>query len=599
MKAARTVHVVFRYALACLAAGAGGLARQARNNWALLLVLAAHAGLLAWSAALHSPTYDEPSHLTAGLHRWHTGRFVLDRGNPPAWSMWCALPVMAAGYEADYLQGTNSFGAGDGFLEANGPRGLWLITLARWAMIPFSLLGALVCRAWARDLFGSRAGWLALGSWCVCPNVLAHGQLVTGDMPATAVGLLACYAFWHWLRSPGWAQALLAGLLLGAAQLTKYVWLPLFAIWPAVWLYWRALEPGAGWRGWLRQFAQLIVIDVAAIYALHTGYFFDEPFPTLRDSQLLQVFSGGPQPPGKEIGWLKEKASDWPVPLPKAYVQGLAEVAQLSRGLGRVFLNGVWHDRGVWHYYLAALGMKIPLGFFALLAAATLVSPWRGFRQRPLADFLPLLSVPIALLAFVCHNTSFNHVRYALPAIPFFFVWTGQLVAGPRSRGWTVFAVVAWLWAAGGSLACWPHSMSYFNETVGGPEHGYEHLIDSNVDWGQDLPFLKAWLDEHPEARPLHLAYFGVVNPKLLGIDVRAPDLTQLGRDGTLPAGWYAVSVSSLQGYFPGITDSEGRRLGAPPEFFSVLKKMQPVGRAGYSILIFQVDAAQSPPPDH
>src|SRR5439155_22186730 len=58
------------------------------------------------------------------------------------------------------------------------------------------------------------------------------------------------------------------------------------------------------------------------------------------------------------------------------------------------------------------------------------------------------------------------------------------------------------------SLAVFPHSLSYFNELAGGPENGPAHLLDANIDWGQDLLELKRWSDAHPAARPFHLAYF-------------------------------------------------------------------------------------------
>ncbi len=47
-------------------------------------------------------------------------------------------------------------------------------------------------------------------------------------------------------------------------------------------------------------------------------------------------------------------------------------------------------------------------------------------------------------------------------------------------------------------------------QTVGGPKHGYKHLVDSSLDWGQDLPTLKKWLDENAaEDERVYLSYFG------------------------------------------------------------------------------------------
>ena len=40
-----------------------------------------------------------------------------------------------------------------------------------------------------------------------------------------------------------------------------------------------------------------------------------------------------------------------------------------------------------------------------------------------------------------------------------------------------------------------PHYLAYFNELAGGPANGFKELVDSNLDWGQDLKNLKLWLD--------------------------------------------------------------------------------------------------------
>jgi hypothetical protein len=86
----------------------------------------------------------------------------------------------------------------------------------------------------------------------------------------------------------------------------------------------------------------------------------------------------------------------------------------------------------------------------------------------------------------------------------------------------------------------YPHSLSYFNELIGGPAHGPEHLLGSNVDWGQDLRYLKWWADAHPEARPLHLAYDVMFDPGNVGFDFALP----IRR--TLDPGWYAIGVNLL-----------------------------------------------------
>lgn len=59
----------------------------------LAVLLSSHIALLAWSAARHSATLNEPAHLVAGLSHWKFGRFDLYRVNPPLVRMVAAIPI--------------------------------------------------------------------------------------------------------------------------------------------------------------------------------------------------------------------------------------------------------------------------------------------------------------------------------------------------------------------------------------------------------------------------------------------------------------------------------------------------------------------------
>jgi hypothetical protein len=43
----------------------------------------------------------------------------------------------------------------------------------------------------------------------------------------------------------------------------------------------------------------------------------------------------------------------------------------------------------------------------------------------------------------------------------------------------------------GSSLYYFPHSMSHFNELIGGAKNPPKHLLGSNIDWGQNSYFLQ------------------------------------------------------------------------------------------------------------
>jgi hypothetical protein len=99
-----------------------------------------------------------------------------------------------------------------------------------------------------------------------------------------------------------------------------------------------------------------------------------------------------------------------------------------------------------------------------------------------------------------------------------------------------------------------PHYLAYFNELAGGPEKGYLHLSDSNVDWGQDLPALSQWLGEHADAAhggELYFSYFGFDRPERWGIRARlSPGISNRRFSGANPvafgAGTFCFSATAL-----------------------------------------------------
>src|SRR5688572_26503678 len=107
-------------------------------------------------------------------------------------------------------------------------------------------------------------------------------------------------------------------------------------------------------------------------------------------------------------------------------------------------------------------------------------------------------------------------------------------------------------------LLCWhvveavrisPNFLAYFNALAGGPDEGYKHLVDSSLDWGQDLPGLKEWLDREglqgPGEPPVYLSYFGSSHPeyyRIKAIDLPGfPDRWKPRVPPPLTGGVYAV----------------------------------------------------------
>jgi hypothetical protein len=204
-------------------------------------------------------------------------------------------------------------------------------------------------------------------------------------------------------------------------------------------------------------------------------------------------------------------------------------------------------------YYVVAYLLKEPLATVLLTAAGLLVLV-RAKAMQPLARVFVL--VPLVTL-FVGYTFSSDNlgIRYILPILPLTHLLGGAgLAAMFRGSLWKRgLATLLCLWLTAAAAGIYPDHLSYFNEAAcmldtpatigldGGSRCGPRWLDDSNVDWGQGLKQLKAWLDRSATGRPVRLAYFGTFPPEEYGIQLQPMDDDDL-LTGRTP-GLYAVSA--------------------------------------------------------
>jgi hypothetical protein len=579
-------------------------------------LLSVHATLLAWSARCHSPVFNEAGHLASGLYHLQTGRFELFRVNPPLVRMIAALPVAMAGIECDWsFVGRDPFvryeyQAGELLLLKGEPSPSRYFTLARWACIPFSLLGGCVCWRWSAALFGEVSGLVALTLWCFSPYMLGHASLITADAASAALGLLSLYTFRHWVVVPSWNRSFGAGITLGLAQLTKFTLLSFYLVIPLCWIaYYLGAKRSEIRRPLRRDLAMLACMAVLSLYVINAGYTFRGAFRALGSYAFQsEVLSGGSVESDNWYGsgnrFAKTSLRHIPIPLPEDYLQGIdTQSVDFERGKYS-YLRGEWRHKGWWYFYLYALAVKVPLGTWLLaMIAVVLVALNKSYRVS-LADELCLLLPAAAILALVSSQTGISvHSRYMLPVLPFVFVSISRvgkaLSEGPRS---VVFVSAgALLWMLTSSLYCVPHCLSYFNELAGGPRNGHRHLLDSNLAWNQDLLYLKSWYDDHPEARPVHVAAFGLADPELFGIEFSAPPKgpgqpvpqeAENAQEMGPVAGWFVIDVNHLYGtHYNRVPDRNARQCPAGTDTLDLshFQRFRPYDRVGYSIVVYRI----------
>jgi hypothetical protein len=179
--------------------------------------------------------------------------------------------------------------------------------------------------------------------------------------------------------------------------------------------------------------------------------------------------------------------------------------------------------------------------------------------RQPWYRLLPLGVLVLAYGAVsLASNLNVGH-RHILPIYPALFILAGAAASwfSPFHRRIGSAVVVCLLWFAAESLAIRPHYLAYFNQLAGGPSHAYRHLVDSSLDWGQDLPGLKRWLDQNgmdgPSRTPVFLAYFGTGNPRYYGITARLLPSYFVHSQRAFPpltGGLYCISATMLQGVY-------------------------------------------------
>ena len=566
-----------------------------RKTWTgVCSLLAIHSLLLGWLAAVYSPTYDEPGHLAAGYRIWTSGAADLYIVNPPLVKTVAAWPLLFFQPKTDWSRVIDSpgyrpeFSTGRVFLADNPDTWYWMMTTARWACIPLSLIGAVVAFQWAREVFGATSGWIALVLWTFDPNLLGNGCLLAPDVGGSSMGLLAGYLFWKWLERASWERTVLAGLGLGLALLSKATLLVFGPLWIGLWVVHR-WRKGAGfeWQG--AEARQLAVALLLSCYVLNMGYSFAGTGTRLRDFEFVSHTLGGARRPGQISSnrFRNSLLGRLPLPVPREFVLGL-DMQKKDFENGRwTFLAGRWKWGGWPYFYLVAIAIKSPLGYGLLLVAAIRVV-WQGgleSRRTTLAIVLPI----VAIIGFVSREQGFTtFVRYVLPALPFAIVllagvgrWVDQ---GTKLARYGVGITLAWIVST--SLWCLPFSFSYFNELVGGPEQGHEYLFDSNLDWGQDLYFVRDWIEQHPEARPLTLSWNDIFDPELAGLNLPLtpnPPNRVGGKVGPHPdssfVGWHIVCVNNLH---------------SADQRYAYLRELQPVDRIGYSVMVYHLDEEQA-----
>jgi Dolichyl-phosphate-mannose-protein mannosyltransferase len=467
---------------------------------------------LAYAIQADGLTNDEVLYIPAGYLQLTASDYGINPTAPPLASMLAAVGLVGARVHVPELRpGEPEIAWAYRFLhEANDAA--TVITRARIPAVALTLGLCLLVWRWARQSHGPGAGLLALTLAVFHPSLLAHGHLATTDLPAAFLILLGSWAFWRWNGIPGVPAALLVGASIGLAATTRLTgWLLLPSLVLVSALEWRRPEASIRKRSALCLLIVIVCLVVPLVIWAAYGFHFA---PALGQA-VAQAPSERLSAPGQIVAAALRLGA-----LPEAYLEGVRYQLEHIRQGHSAYLLG-WHSKSRWwFYFLVAFCVKNTPGF--LIAVALTGAVALRARAAPEPTRTPAFHwVVPAAVTFVAASASRIQIgeRYILPIYPFLILLVATTLA-PLLRtiqGRWLLAGVVLCHAVPTLLAAPGGYLSYFNRLAGGPLGGHRVLLDSNLDWGQDLPRLAAWMRARGVAS-VKLAYHGSDNPDRFGI---------------------------------------------------------------------------------
>jgi len=533
--------------------GGGG-----RWFWAPVALITMVAGALAFSSAAgETQTWDEGIHISAGYAYLTRGDYRWNQEHPPLAKLMCALPLTflrlnlpLSGSAWKKLDETQM---GIQFLYQNRISPDIILFAARAINMLLFLLFIAALAWWVRRRFGPAAALLTAALCAFDPNLIAHARYVTTDFPVTVFYFFAAALWIDYLRTARLRDLAFAALLFAVAMITKFS-------------------------------AVLLIPTFAFLYAIRWIHAPPE-FPVRRAAVAVSILAG--------TTFLAVAIIYWPETI--RWIKGSAQQHAFFTGLNKVishnqeghpsFLLGMRSDQGWWCYFPVVFGVKSTVAALAatILVAATAL--WWAIRNRAKLVFQwwALLVPPI--IYFLISMTSAINIgmRHILPVYPFLYVAAAALLAEvlpARAARYAMLALAALQIGECASIA--PDYLAFFNGLSGGPGNGPHYLVDSNIDWGQDVKKLARWLQAHG-TRSAFIAYFGNAQLPLYGLETKSfPNpLDEHGWDAL--DGYAVAGVTPLNGVY------------VPLDSLARLRLRQPIAKIGWSMYVYDFRKRATP----
>ena len=555
-----------------------------RGFWIFLLLVAAGLLRIVLTYRAVAQTIDETPNIACGMQWIDQGRYDLGPFHPPL-----ARIAMAVG---PYLYGQRSQGVKDRWQEGNAvlhSHGKYSValTLARIGILPFFVLAAACVWLWSARILGETGALVAVFLFTNLPIVLAHAGIATTDMAVAAGVVFALYRFTRWIEQPDARNSVLWGVAVAIALLSKFsafLVVPLCSL--AILLLYMIARRGSPKSGDRQPFPprktaevqpmalaekvsvpvfrlRMVALAAAAAFLVMWGAY------RFAVTRMQEPVDSGLAGQSRFWGAVSR------IPLPAAQIpDGLMLVRVLNHDGHPAFLRGEVRQTGWWYFFPLALALKTPLAVL-ILAGIGCVAALKS--KAGAVAFAPALCCLVILAACL-----FSHLNTGLRYLLCLFPMLSMVAAQGTMYLWKharlrPLAVVLVLWLTISSVRAHPDYIPYFNELAGA--HPENILVDSDLDWGQDMKRL-VWKLHELKVDHVYFACLWSGDDSKIGLP---------GWDGLEPyhpvKGWVAVSYTNLKLRGLMLAQAAGRRDGA----YDWLERYQPAVRIGKSILLYHI----------
>jgi hypothetical protein len=532
-----------------------------------------------------SVTVDEFNHFPSGIYNILTMDWRMDHESPPLIK---CLPAVTSLFTQPAInlrlfeRDPNPWNLGYHFMYGNQKNYQNIFRYGRCVVIFLGCLLGLLIYRFGKEIYGVHAGLFALFLYVFNPNIIAHSSLTTIDLGASLTIFLSVYCFWKYLKRIDTSSLIVTGITLGLAQLSKFTALLLYPIFILILIMLVVRKNNQNDKSAINNqptliyFTHIFIIFIISLLVINLGYLFSGCFTPVADYH----FTSEPLKRISTFFW-----GEMPVPLPYDYLMGFDTQLALSGGnYYSTYLMGEHSMNGWWYYYIVAFIVKSPISLLLVLLISIVYCIKK--RVNRLEDLL-CIWIPVAVFFF--YFSFLTHIpigiRFLLPVFPFLFVAAGNLfdVKFIINKSVKIVFLVLIISYSFSALYIYPNYLTFFNIIAGGPGNGYRWLIDSNLDWGQDLPGLKKYMDSKG-IEEVKLGYFGRVDPEIYGIKYTVSK-------GELEPGIHAISINYLVGYPYFILKNNSKEfINIGLDYFKKFRTLKPVDVINNTIYIFNIE---------